>query len=150
MERCVRRSVQVMVPVELVFEYVSDYRNVPEWMFGVTSFHPLGERVRGVGARFAAEMRLGPKVVQSTIEVVEWEQGRVIAVEWVGGGGSVSRWCFNAVSRHETRLSVDFHYVLAGAARALTLLSEPVVGEVIRHAEAALCRRVEESYFGDG
>lgn len=150
MKRCVRRSVHVLVPVELVFEYVSDYRNLSEWMFGTTSFLPVTERDRGVGAGFAAEMVVGSKVLHSTIEVVEWEQDTVIAVEWVGGGGNVSRWRFDAVSRHETRLTVEFNYVPAGPTRALALVSEPVIGAVIRHAEAALCRRVEESYYGEG
>lgn len=149
MKRCLRRSVHVLVPVELVFEYVSDYRNLSEWMFGITSCRPVGERDRGVGARFAAEMVLGRKVLHSTIEVVEWEPDKAITVEWGGGRGNESRWRFDAVSRHETRLAVEFHYVLSGPVSALALVSEPVIGEVIRHAEAALCRRVEESYFGE-
>ncbi|MBT2270681.1 SRPBCC family protein [Rhodococcus qingshengii] len=119
-------------------------------MFGVTSFRPVGDLVQGVGARFEAEMTLGPKVLQSTIEVVEWEQDKVITVESVGGGGSVSSWRFDAASRHETRLSVEFNYMLAGPVRASALLSEPVLGQAIRHAEGTLCRRLEESYFGDG
>ena len=39
-------------PLDVVFAYVADYRNVPDWLFGVQTFEPVGDIDHGLGAVF--------------------------------------------------------------------------------------------------
>ena len=46
----IRYSSDVAVPVDVAFAYVDNYANVPDWLFGVSRFAPVGEQDRGLGA----------------------------------------------------------------------------------------------------
>jgi len=43
-------------PVEKVFEYVANYRNVGEWLSGVSSFTPVGDLDYGLHSVFDAAL----------------------------------------------------------------------------------------------
>lgn len=141
----VRHTAVAAAPVGEVFTHIDDYRNVPDWMFGVTRFDPVGDLARGLGARFDVAMQVGPKTLRAMVEVTEWERDRVITLSSVSGIGSCSSWLFSPVGDDRTELSVDFGYELPGglAGRALGKIIEPVVGTAIRQTEANLRRQVE-------
>ena len=61
------------MPVDVAFDYIDNYRNVPTWMFGVSEFTPFGEFDQGLGATFDAAMQIGPSTLRSKLEVTEWE-----------------------------------------------------------------------------
>lgn len=140
----VRHSAVAAVPVGVAFDYIDDHRTVPEWMFGVTRFDPVGEQIRGLGAVFDATMRIGPKALESRVEIVEWEHERVIVLSSVAGFRTSSSWRFTALDRELSRLDVDFGYELPGgiAGRALGKLIEPVVGTAVRQTDLALRTRL--------
>lgn len=133
-------SATAEIPADRAFTYVDDHRTVPDWMFGVTRFQPVGEQVSGLGALFDASMRLGPRSLESRVRVVEWEYGRSIVLESVAGIRSASSWTFAEIGGGKSRLDVDFAYQLPGglAGRALGKLIEPIVGTAIRETERAL------------
>ncbi|WP_137723006.1 SRPBCC family protein [Prescottella subtropica] len=141
----VRHKAVAIVPVELAFAHIDDYRNVPDWMFGITRFDPIGEQVQGLGARYAAAMQIGPKTFTSTVEVTEWEQDRIITLSSVDGFGNRSSWMFAPVGDDRTELSVDFGYELPGgvAGRLLGKLIEPFVVTAIKQTEANLRKQIE-------
>ncbi|WP_241383901.1 SRPBCC family protein [Rhodococcus sp. CH91] len=139
----VRHHAVAEVPLDLAFAYVDDYRNVPDWMFGVARFQPTGEQLAGLGAVYDVTMRIGPKDLDSRVEVVEWERDRTIVLDSVAGFRATSSWTFTDLG-HATRLDVDFGYRLPGgiAGRTLGMLIEPVVGTAIRQTEHELRTRL--------
>lgn len=141
----VRHTAVAVVPVDLAFAHIDDYRNVPDWMFGVSRFDPIGSLDQGLGATYDATMQLGPKALKSTVEVTEWEQDRLITLSSVSGFGNRSIWRFTPVDDRRTELSVDFGYELPGglAGKAMGKLIEPFVVTAIRQTEANLRRQIE-------
>ena len=76
----VRHTAVAVVPVDLAFAHIDDYRNVPDWMFCISRFDPIGDLYQGLGATYDATMQLGPKALKSTVEVTEWEPDRLITL----------------------------------------------------------------------
>lgn len=140
----VRHSAVAPIPLDVAFAYVDDHRTVPEWMFGVNRFEPVGAQVSGLGAVFDAAMQIGPKSLGSRLEIVEWERDRVIVLSSVSGFRTSSSWNFIDLGNGQSRLDVDFGYELPGglAGRALGMLIEPVVGTAVRQTEQALRTRL--------
>ncbi|MDH6280101.1 SRPBCC family protein [Prescottella agglutinans] len=141
----VRHQAVAIVPVDLAFAHIDDYRNVPDWMFGITRFDPIGNLDQGLGAQYDAAMQIGLKTMKSTVEITEWEQDRIITLSSVAGFGNRSSWMFAPVGDDRTELSVDFGYELPGglAGRALGKLIEPFVVTAIRQTEANLRKQIE-------
>ncbi|WP_420750183.1 SRPBCC family protein [Rhodococcus sp. O3] len=139
----VQHSAVAAVPLDIAFAYVDDHRTVPEWMFGVSRFEPVGAQVSGLGAVFDAAMQIGPKSLDTRLEIVEWERDRIIVLESVAGFRTSSSWTFTDLGG-SSRLDVDFGYELPGglAGRALGMLIEPVVGTAVRQTEQALRTRL--------
>lgn len=136
------------VPVDVAFAYVDDYRTVPEWMFGVAEFEPLGTQENGIGASYAAAMRLGPKTLHSKVRVTEWEQDRLITLTSYEGVENASSWRFRKVDDEHTELTVVFQYDLGSgvAGRALTKAVEPFIQKAIEQTEKDLRRQTEKHY----
>ncbi|EOM75147.1 SRPBCC family protein [Rhodococcus rhodnii] len=147
----IRHSGVTAVPAPLAFEYVSDHWYVPDWMFGLSRFDPVGDVERGLGAKYAASLKLGPKVFEATVRTTEWTENELFVLETVDGFAHSSRWHFEAVSPDETRLNVEFGYGLPGglAGKALGKLVEPMVGEAVRRTESELRTKLEARYYAD-
>lgn len=141
----VRHRAVAVVPTDVAFAHIDDYRNVPDWMFGITRFDPVGDLVQGLGAQYDTAMQIGPTALESTVEITEWERDRIITLSSVEGFGNRSSWRFTPVGADRTELSVDFGYELPGglAGRVLGKLIEPVVVAAIRQTEANLRGRIE-------
>lgn len=136
------------VPVGVAFAFVDDYRNVPDWMFGVTKFDPIGAPQSGLGAEFDAVMQLGPKAMKSKIRCTEWAQDEVITLKSYEGMSNSSSWRFRAIDVERTELSVDFGYDFPGglAGKALAKIVEPAIQIAIRQTEQNLRKAVEEHH----
>ncbi|TCN49874.1 ribosome-associated toxin RatA of RatAB toxin-antitoxin module [Rhodococcus sp. SMB37] len=128
------------VPVDVAFDYIDDHRTVPDWMFGVVRFEPVGAQIQGLGATFDATMRVGPKNLDSRVEIVEWEHRKAIVLSSISGFRTSSSWRFTELDDRQARLDVVFGYELPGglAGRALGKLIEPIVGTAVRQTEQAL------------
>ena len=141
-------STVAQAPAGVAFAFVDDYRNVPEWMFGVTTFEPLGVQTAGLGSEFDAVMQLGPKVMKSKIRCTEWVQDEVITLESYEGMANSSSLRFRAVDEEHTELSVAFGYEFPGglAGKALAKIIEPAIQMAIRQTEQDLRKAVEEHH----
>ncbi|WP_235681298.1 SRPBCC family protein [Tomitella gaofuii] len=136
-------------PLAVGFAYVDDHRTVPQWMFGVTEFTPLGEQEHGLGAEYAATMVLGPKTLRSKVRVTEWEQDALITLESYEGIRNSSSWRFTPVDDGHAELSVVFTYDFGGglAGKALAKIVEPFVQAAVAQTEKDLRRLVEQHYL---
>ncbi len=146
----IKRNVTCNAPLAVAFEYVADYRNIPDWMFGVQQIEPVGAADRGSGAMFEVTVHLGVRL-HNRIQAVEWEPDRLIGMDAVGGPDFRSRWWFAADGQDRTTITADVRYTLPGglAGRAMGRIVQPVVGQAVNHASHSLVRNIE-SVVGQG
>jgi hypothetical protein len=72
---------------------ISDIGTHARWQVDVRSVTFTSPNPRGVGAAYYCDTRLGPVAMRIPMEVIEWDEGRSIAVRYDGtlsGGGRIS------------------------------------------------------------
>jgi len=138
-------------PASVAFAYVNDYANTPEWMFGISSFTPLTDVTSGVGARFDGVFKVPPVKLHSVVECTDWKQDALISLNSIKGFRNWSTWTFEPLSDDESRLTVDFTYVLPGgiAGRALGKALEPIVALTVKHSEHNLRKHIEAAWASE-
>ena len=127
----VRHEAVVKAPRERVFEYINDYQNVPEYMFGVNRFTPATDVTSGLGAAFETVIKIGPKDLKSTVE---------------SGFGANTSWGFaEGDEPGTTKLTVVFNYVLPGGLTGKVLggVMGPFVDQAVKHTESKVREAVE-------
>ncbi|AUH68439.1 MULTISPECIES: SRPBCC family protein [Gordonia] len=143
----VRHEAVIGAPREAVFSYVDDYRNVPEYMFGVGRFTPTTEVTHGQDSEFETAIRVGPKELTSTVRCTEWIDGQLIRLESVKGFGADTAWTFaDGDEPGTTVLRVVFGYTLPGglAGKVLGGLIGPFAEQGVKHTEAKIRAAVED------
>lgn len=141
----VEKSVAVEAPVTEVFNYIDDFRNAPEWLFGITRIDAVpGRPSQGVGAQVEGTMKLGV-ALHSRIECVEWERDAVIALRSVKGIVNDQRWTFTPISDDRCRVDAYITYELPGgpAGKAIGAAVKPFVGIAIDSTTKALMRKFD-------
>ncbi|WP_019932058.1 SRPBCC family protein [Nocardia sp. BMG111209] len=68
----------VGAPVEVAFAYTDNHLFVPDWLFGIGAFEPLGELENGPGARYAAALQFGLWHPTFEWEITEYRRNAVI------------------------------------------------------------------------
>jgi uncharacterized membrane protein len=131
-------------PLDVTFAYVADYRTIPDWMFGVRSFEPVGDKDYGLGSVFDVHLQLGVPI-RTRIETVEFEDGKVIGMDSVKGFKARSRWHFEALdgSRTSVRATVSFGLPFGPAGKAMGKVMEPVVRQAVGYISQHLRENVE-------
>lgn len=74
----IRYASDVGAPVEVAFTYTDNHLFVPDWMFGIAAFEPVGEAGHGPGAVYAATFRLGLWHPTVDCEITEYRRNAVI------------------------------------------------------------------------
>lgn len=74
----IRYASDVGAPVEVAFTYTDNHLFVPDWMFGIAAFEPVGEAGHGPGAVYAATFRLGLWHPTVECEITEYRRNAVI------------------------------------------------------------------------
>ena len=115
-------------PVEAVFAYVDDYKNTTKYMRDLTKWKPIGAKTHGKGAIFEVAMKAGPKSLDSTIEMNQWTENKVIAWKSTDGFKQTGKWAF-ATKAGKTAVTFDMEYDLGGgfAGKMLGKVAEPIV-----------------------
>lgn len=144
----VEHSAICAAPVDFVFAYTSDYRNVPQWMMGIDELDPVGDQTRGVGAVFDTAVDLGPKALQLRMEVVDWVEGETLAFTITKALDADLLWRFESTGDGETRISAVASYTIPGrlAGRMLDPLIQAFARVAVKHAERHLSAQIEERY----
>ena len=76
----IKRSINIMAPVEKVFEYASDYKKWSEFFEGVSDFRPMTAITRGNGSKYIYKAKaLGMNVTVGT-EVLQFKENE----GWIG------------------------------------------------------------------
>jgi uncharacterized membrane protein len=120
-----------------VFEWVADYRNVPQVLRGVNRWEPLGVVTRGVGARFDAELTLLGIPLANELVLDTWDEPRAIA--WHSESGVIAQrgeWRFER-RPDGTEVTLTIAYRPPGGT-AGGLVAQRVDGLVRQRLQAAL------------
>ena len=135
----IHKETDCAAPLEKVFAYVTDYRKVPNWLYGVSKFVPITEVDRGLGATFDASIHLGI-TLHSTIETNAFEEGRMFGFDSIKGFRNWSTWTFEAIDDQTTRITADVYYELPGglAGKAMGKAIEPFVKIAVKHSSEHL------------
>jgi len=134
----------VDAPLDVTFAYVADYRTIPEWMFGVRKFEPVTDKDYGLGSVFDVSLSLGVPI-NTRIETVEFEEGRVIGMDSVKGFKAKSRWYFEADGPERTKVTASVSYELpfGPAGRAMGKVMQPFVKQAVSHISHHLKSNLE-------
>lgn len=137
----IHKETECAAPVEKVFAYVADYRNTPDWLYGISKFVPTTELDYGLGSVFEGSMNLGV-TLHSTVEVTKFEEGRMFEFESIKGFKNASHWTFEASSPTTTLIKADVQYELPGglAGKALGKAIEPFVKIAVKHSSEHLAK----------
>jgi uncharacterized membrane protein len=131
--------IRIAAPVERVFDFVADYRNVPRVLDGISRWEPVTERSRGAGARFDVEMRTLGVPLENVLVLDRWEPPR--AIGWHSEAGLIEQrggWTFTAAG-DGVEVVLRIAYQPRGAALG-NLLASRADGLVRRRLEQALER----------
>src|SRR5258708_39230087 len=69
------------------FAWVADHRNVPAVLEGIDRWEPLGDRTRGIGARFDVSMRALGLPLDNVLVLDRWDEPR--AIGWRSESGLI-------------------------------------------------------------
>src|SRR5687767_380685 len=75
-----------------IWDVVTDPAEQTSLIKDVTRWEVEGDKERGLGARYVMRMQVGSAEIGSTIEVVEWDEGRDMAWTSVKGIDQRGRW----------------------------------------------------------
>lgn len=115
-------EVTVGCPPERAFDYFADHRHVAAVLDGVSRWEPIGEKTRGVGARYNVEIVALGLPLRSVLRLNRWQ--RPYAIGWVSESGLIKQeggFTFNKVSRGvrvELRIAYEPPASFLGAAIA--------------------------------
>lgn len=137
-------AVTCPVPVTTAFAYVSDYRNVPQYFHGISSYAPVTDRTAGIGAQFDAEMRLGPSAMKSRLETTAWQENKLLEFTSISGVSNVITYRFEVIELRQCRvyISIEFSLPSGVAGRALTKTLQPFITTAATQTAEAIARHV--------
>jgi uncharacterized membrane protein len=108
----ISESIEIKAPLEQVFKYAVNHRNVPKFIASVTSYDPTTEALWGVGARFAMGVSVKDFRFTQELEVVEIQLGRSLHVRSLSGQPfQDAKWFFEHTASG-TRVTYEIAYDL--------------------------------------
>ncbi|MFX1566465.1 MAG: SRPBCC family protein [Promethearchaeota archaeon] len=108
----VSESIEIKAPLEQVFKYAVNHRNVPKFIASVTSYDPTTEALWGVGTRFAMGVSVKDFRFTQELEVVELQLGRSLHVKSLSGQPfQDAKWFFEHTASG-TRVTYEITYTL--------------------------------------
>ena len=137
----VRVNTRIPVAVPEVFPLVSRAEHAVAVIEGLEELSPIGEQDAGVGARFDAVLRLGPKTVSAQIEIAELVENR--RVTWSSTGGDNRSITFELREVEQiTAVRLTIAYERPDGLGAILLA--PVVEETVRSKAHHTLARLRE------
>jgi uncharacterized protein YndB with AHSA1/START domain len=144
--RSIRIVVLIGAPPDRVWAELADLGSHPEWMGDAGSVEFITVQTVGVGTRMRVPTRVGPFRTTDLMTIVEWEEGRLIAVEHEGAVSGRGRFEIRPLGPG-TELTWDetlrFPWWLGGPLGAW--LARPVLRRIWSENLERLRRRLEVS-----
>lgn len=146
-----RYSSDVAVPVDIAFAYVDNYVFVPDWLFGVSRFEPVGDCHRGLDAVFETSIPIGPWQYTFDTRITEYRRDVVIALSGRGIGTQTFRFDPLGCGRSILTMEIDYDppwFVAGKLAKTLGAgkLAKALGAKAIRRTESRLRRGMEQHH----
>ncbi len=143
----IAEQIDVSAPPDAVWELVCDPARMLEFMVGITRWEVVGERARGLGARYRILTLVGSAEVGGLVEVVEYDEGRDLAWTSVTGLDMRMRWRLRERPYGRTHVELRISYGVAGAGVGGWIaerVAAPTVRGHLRRSLLTLKRIVEQ------
>lgn len=125
-------SVHINLPIEKVFTYVADARNLLNWQADLIENEQLTEGPIRVGSRFREIRQTGPRKANIQAEITAFEPNKRFATKIIVGPQATIQYAFNS-EQGGTRVTYHFSLQTSGLMR----LMEPLMaGPIKQGAEA--------------
>ena len=117
-------SLETSLPREEAFAYIADWSRQAEWDPNTVSSKRIGEGGPEVGARYALEVKMGPRAVPMEYRITELQAPSRIVL--IGEGSGV--WTEDVISFSETPTGTRVDYEAEIKLSGLLGLAQPLLG----------------------
>lgn len=128
----VTTSVEVAAAPEVVFAYISDAANNPQWQSGMVSARWTSDGSIGVGSTYDQVATFLGRTIESTFEVEAFEPGRMIRASSTGGSFPITFTRIVEPAGDGSRVSA----VISGDASGFFRLAEPILRAMVQRSVA--------------
>ncbi len=111
----ITKSIEILAPVEKVFDFVANPHNTVKYSPQFQKFEPVGPKERGLGARVEASGIIMGMSINTTLEIVEFVENRKFVSRSINGVKSVSIWEFKPLQNGATEVTFTSDYKLPGS-----------------------------------
>jgi carbon monoxide dehydrogenase subunit G len=120
-------KIRIERPREEVFDFVSDFENVPKWNYFVKNVRKTNEVPLGLGARFH-QIR---KTDQQNFEVVEFERPSKVTVKTLEGSSPQFRMDFEFEAKGDSTILTDTWQLETGHNPLLEMLGKSKIKSAV-------------------
>lgn len=128
----VATSVEVAAAPDVVFAYISDAANNPQWQSGMVSARWTTDGSIGVGSTYDQVATFLGRKIESTFEVEAFEPGRMIRATSTGGSFPITFTRIVEPAGDGSRVSA----VISGDASGFFRLAEPILRALVQRSVA--------------
>lgn len=144
-----RGIVETAQPIEMVFDYIADFRNAADWDPATVSIVQTGGNGAGPGAQYRLVTRFGGRAVALDYETTGFERPGRLVLNFHGSNiiGTDTITVNRTADRTRLDYSVDFRLKKA---RVLTPLIAPLFRRAADRALAGLAKALGGTVVGGG
>jgi uncharacterized membrane protein len=144
----VTTSTTIDAPIQVVFDYVADYRNAVGYSRDLKKWDPVTDVTDDVGAQFDASLQLGPKAFDSRVEIDSRVAPEQFGWHTISGFQHAGRYRFTSAGQSRTEVTFAFDYTLPGgmAGRLLARTTEPLLKASLASNLKTLKQQVEAQH----
>lgn len=110
----ITKSIEIDVPVGVVFDYVTNPHNTVKYSPQFTKFEPVTEQDRGLGAKVEAAGNFMGITIKTTLQVTEFEENKRFVSTSTEGVKSTSVWEFKPLEENKTEVVFTSDYIVPG------------------------------------
>jgi uncharacterized membrane protein len=110
----ITKSIEIDLPVEVIFDYVSNPHNTVKYSPQFTKFEPVSSQERGLGAKVSASGNFMGITIKTTLEITEFEENKRFVSTSTDGVKSTSIWEFKPLEENKTEVVFTSDYTVPG------------------------------------
>jgi acyl-CoA synthetase (AMP-forming)/AMP-acid ligase II/uncharacterized membrane protein len=145
----VEAQCHIDAPREEIWEFITDPKNTPKYMEGLTRWDVEGEKDRGHGARYSMRWHIGSAEVGSLVEVVEYEEPDDMAWTSITGLDQRGRWRLRDADGSGTKVTLRLTYQSPGTS-ILALFADQVSSPMVKRNLERSLERLKAHFEGGG
>jgi hypothetical protein len=115
-------------PVQEVFDFISDFKNGPQWQVGLQGVGRITEDPLGVGTRFTSVRKFMGRKMESGIEFTAFELNKKLAIKSYSGSSPFKQTFLFEEIPGGTLINTVFELELGG----IMNLAEPLIAPAVR------------------